>query len=81
MLHLKERKVKVHVKSAQQEENNTDYGIEAIVLAYFVTNNTDPSIVYLDKSNYENIYFCFQNSNMVSFPLSSGKERKNKRRN
>ena len=40
---------------------------------------TDSSIVGFDESKLrEHLYFCFQNSNLALFPLSSIKERKNK---
>ena len=58
----------------QQQKNNTDCGIYAIVFAYFIVNNTDPYETKLRK----HLYFCFQNCKMAPFPLSSRKERKNK---
>ena len=50
LLHSKEKKVKMHVIPVQQQKNNTDCGIYAIAFAYFIANNTDHSIVSLDKS-------------------------------
>ena len=50
LLHSKEKKIKVHVMSVQQQKNNTACGIYAIAFAYFIANNTDPSIVSLDKT-------------------------------
>ena len=40
----------MHVIPVQQQKNNTDCGICAIAFAYFIANNTDHSIVSLDKS-------------------------------
>ena len=79
LLHLKEKKIKVHVMSVQQQKNNTACGIYAIAFAYFIANNTDPSIVSLDETKLrKHLYFGFQDSKMVPFLLSSRKEQKNK---
>ena len=64
----------MHVMPMQQQKNNTDCGIYAIVFAYFIVNNTDPYETKLRK----HLYFCFQNCKMAPFPLSSRKERKNR---
>ena len=62
-----------------QQKNSTDCGIYVIAFAYFIVNNTDPSIVSLDKSKLrKHLYFLFQNCKITPFPLSSRKERKNK---
>ena len=62
-----------------QRKNSTDCGIYAIAFAYFIVNNTDPSIVSLDKSKLrKHLYFLFQNCKITPFPLSSRKEQKNK---
>ena len=75
LLHSKEKKIKVHVMSVQQQKNNTACGIYAIAFAYFIANNTDPSIVSLDKTkSRKHLYFCFKNCKMVPFPLSSRRE-------
>ena len=51
----------------------------SIAFAYFIANNTDPSIVSLDETKLrKHLYFGFQDSKMVSFLLSSRKEQKNK---
>ena len=61
LLHSKEKKVKVHVMPVQQQKNNTDCGIYAIAFAYFIANNTDPSIVSLDETRLKNIFtFVFK---------------------
>ena len=79
LLHSKEKKVKVHVMPMQHQKNKTNCGIYAITFAYFIANNTDPSTVYLEESKLrKHLYFCFQNSNLMPFPLSSSKEWKNK---
>ena len=65
----------MHVMPVQQQKNNTDCGIYAIAFAYFIANDTDLSIVSLDKTKLrKHLYFCFQNSKMASFPLLSRKE-------
>ena len=66
----------MHVIPVQQQKNNTDCGIYAIAFAYFIANNTDPSTVYLEEESKlrKYLYFCFQNSNLMPFPLSSSKE-------
>ena len=62
-----------------RQKNSTDCGIYGIAFAYFIVNNTDLSIVSLDKSKLrKHFYFLFQNSKITLFPLSSRKERKNK---
>ena len=72
-------KIKVHVRPVQQQKNNIDCGIYAIAFAYFIVNNTHLSIAFLDETKLrKHLYFCFQNSKMAPFPLSSRKERKNK---
>ena len=51
----------------------------SIAFAYFIANNTDPSIVSLDETKLrKHLYFGFQDSKMVPFLLSSRKEQKNK---
>ena len=72
LLRSKEKKIKVHVMPVQQQKNNTDCGIYAIAFAYFIANNTDPSIISLGETKLrKNLYFCFQNCKMAPFPLSS----------
>ena len=66
LLHSKEKKIKVHVMPVQQQKNNTDCGIYTIAFAYFIANNTDPSVVSLDKTKLrKHLYFCFQNCKMA----------------
>ena len=74
----KEKKVKVHVMSVQQQKSKTDCGIYDIAFAYFIANNSDAFMVCLDESKLrKHLYFCFQNSKIVLFPLLSRKEQKN----
>ena len=78
LLRSKEKKIKVHVMPVQQQKNNIDCGICAIAFAYFIANNTDPSIISLDETKLRKyLYFCFQNCKMAPFSLTSN-ERKNK---
>ena len=50
LLHSKEKKVKVHVMSVQQQKNKADCGIYAIAFAYFIANSPDLSIFCLEES-------------------------------
>ena len=60
LLRSKEKKTKVHFMPVQQQKNNADCGIYVIAFAYFITNNTDPSIISLDETILrKNLYFCF----------------------
>ena len=81
LLHSKEKKIKVHDIPVQQQKNNTDGDIYAIAFAYFIADNTDPSIVSLGESKSRKpLYFCFQSSKWRPFHCHQGKNEKIKKK-
>ena len=72
LLHSKEKKINVHGMPVHQQKNKTDCGIYVISFAYFIANNSHPSIASLEETRLKkHLYICFQNCKMVLFPLSS----------
>ena len=73
----REKKVKVHFMPVQQQKKKTDCGICSIALAYFIANNTEPSIVCLEDS----VFIFFSKLQNCTASISIKKEQTNKEKN